>query len=90
MVNIFLFIVMTFLSHFNFPPDPSNRPVRLEKKEVESSFEKNCRKACPYILLVCVIIFSVLLFCILVKYGHSFSTEANQYEHLQQITTAGR
>lgn len=79
-MNIFLFLI----SQFN--TNNSSNPVRLDKKETKTSFETYIRKACPYVLLVCTIILVILVFIALVKYGHSFSTEANTYEHLQQIT----
>ena len=62
----------------------SKGPVRLEKVE-KSTFEKTCEKICPYVIIIGIIIICVLLFVALVKYGHAFSTEANRYEHLQQI-----
>ena len=65
----------------------SNNPARLHKQEKGTSLNQFCRKICPYVIIACVIIICVLLFIALVKYGHTFSTEANNYEHLQQITT---
>ena len=65
----------------------NNNPARLHKQEKGTSLNQFCRKICPYVIIACVIIICVLLFIALVKYGHTFSTEANNYEHLQQITT---
>ena len=74
-------ILTTFLySGFFSHQASSKRPARLDKKQQNKiSFETLCRKACPYILFACGIILCVLLFIALVKYGHSFSTEANNY-----------
>ena len=80
-MNIFLFLI----SQFNTNNTSNKMPVRLDKKE-KTYFETYIRKAYPYVIFACVIILCVLLFIALVKYGHSFSTEANTYEHLQQIT----
>ena len=60
-------------------------PARLSKRVEKSTFEKTCEKICPYVIIIGIIIICVLLFVALVKYGHAFSTEANRYEHLQQI-----
>ena len=62
-----------------------SEPVRLAKKENCSiQLDSVCRKICPYVLVACVIIISVLLFVVLVRYGHVFSTEANNwYYHME-------
>ena len=60
-------------------------PARLSKRVEKSTFEKTCERICPYVIIIGIIIICVLLFVALVKYGHAFSTEANRYEHLQQI-----
>ena len=60
-------------------------PARLSKRVEKSTFEQFCNKICPYVIIIGIIIICVLLFVALVKYGHAFSTEANRYEHLQQI-----
>ncbi len=83
MLNIFLFM-NNFFSLFT----QQSEPVRLAKKE-ENNLESFCRRICPYILLGCVIILVILVFVALVRYGFMFSTEAHQYEHLQQITVGG-
>ena len=54
-------------------------PARLSKKVEKSTFEKYCEKACPYVLLIALALFTILILIILVKYGHAFSTEANGY-----------
>ena len=74
-------ILTTFLysSFFSHQKTSKSNPVRLDKQQNKMSFETLCRKACPYILFACGIILCVLLFIALVKYGHSFSTEANNY-----------
>ena len=61
-----------------------NRP--LDRGVEMSKFELFCRKIAPYVLVACIILFSVLIFIALVKYGRAwFSTPQNQYEHLNQI-----
>lgn len=82
MIKLFLILI----SLFNLNTSKSE-PVRLQKKEDSIQLDSICRKICPYVLIACVIIISVLLFVVLVRYGHAFSTEANHYEHLTQITT---
>lgn len=80
-------IVMIFILIFSqFNTKKTSNVARLDKVE-KSPFEQTCEKVCPYIILTCIIILCVLLFIALVKHGHTFSTEANQYEHLQQIVT---
>lgn len=74
-MNIFLFL-MTIFSQFN--TSSRDTPARLNKKE-NTSFQEYCRKICPYVIITCVIILTVLLFIALLKYGHAFSTEANQW-----------
>ena len=83
MIKLFLMLI----SLFNLNNTSKSEPVRLEKKENYSKFDEVCRKLCPYILVACIVIISVLLVFALAKYGYMLSTEAHQYEHLQQITT---
>ena len=83
MIKLFL----TIFSLFTGQTSSKKEPVRLEKKENYSKFDEVCRKLCPYILVACIVIISVLLVFALAKYGYMLSTEAHQYEHLQQITT---
>lgn len=83
MIKLFLNI----LSLFTGQTSSKKEPVRLEKKENYSKFDEVCRKLCPYILVACIVIISVLLVFALAKYGYMLSTEANHYEHLTQITT---
>ena len=83
MIQILIFLSI-FFSRFN--NKTTSNVVRLDKVE-KSPFEQTCEKVCPYIILACIIILCVLLFIALVKHGHTLSTEANQYEHLQQIVT---
>ena len=78
-----LFLILISLFNLN---NTSKEPVRLEKKENYSKFDEVCRKLCPYLLVACIVIISVLLVFALAKYGYMLSTEAHQYEHLQQIT----
>ena len=75
-MNIFLFL-MTIFSQFNL--SSGDAPARLDKK-TENKFQEFCRWICPYVIILCLIILSVLLFIALVKYGHAITgTEANQY-----------
>jgi len=83
MIKLFLILI----SLFNLNNPSKSEPVRLEKKENYSKFDEVCRKLCPYILVACIVIISVLLVFALAKYGYMLSTEAHQYEHLTQITT---
>ena len=80
-------MIQIFLSIFSRFNTQSSNVARLDKKVPKSPFDEFCEKVCPYIILACIIILCVLLFIALVKHGHTFSTEANQYEHLQQIVT---
>lgn len=82
-------IFMTIYSLINLLNLSSSKeePVRLEKKEPITTFEMVCHKACPYVIIICLIVLCILLFLALARYGHVFSTEANHYEHLQQIVT---
>ena len=72
-------MIELFISFLNFVLFSPSSKVRLEKVERKSRFEQVCDRACPYIILACLIILGVLLFIVLVKYGHSLSTEANNY-----------
>ena len=84
-MNIFM-TIFSLLNSLNLSSS-KEEPVRLEKKEPITTFEMVCHKICPYIIIICLLILGVLLFLALAKYGHVFSTEANHYEHLQQIVT---
>ena len=77
MIDYFL----TVYSLINTQLHPSNvTPVRLEKKKGITTFERFCQKACPYVIISCVIILSVLLLLALAKYGYAITgTEANQW-----------
>ena len=79
MKTIFLII----FSLFNLNTSKESEPVRLQKKEkhsIQSGFESACERIAPYVLVACIIVISVLLFVVLVKYGASLTgTEANQY-----------
>ena len=76
MIKLLHFMLTTLLSE-NISPR-QNQPARLEKRK-ENTFITLLNKACPYIILACLIIFGILLFVALVKNGHVFSTEANNY-----------
>lgn len=80
-------LIITIYSLFNLNASKESEPVRLQKKEKHSEFDEVCRKLCPYVLVACIVIISVLIVFVLAKYGYMFSTEANHYEHLTQITT---
>ena len=79
------FLYSSFFSH----QASSKRPARLDKKETRISwFESFCERVAPYVLFIALVIIGILILVILVKYGHSITgTEANNYEHLTQITT---
>lgn len=63
----------------------SSTPKRLGKVESKSSFEEFCEWVCPYVLLICILLFSVLLAFAFVKYGADlFSTPQNRWEHMEQ------
>ena len=80
MITLFL----NFLSLFTEQASSKNEPVRLEKKQDSIQLDPICRRICPYVILACVIILCVLLFVALVRYGHVFSTEANNwYYHME-------
>lgn len=80
MITLFL----NFLSLFTEQASSKKEPVRLEKKQDSIQLDSICRRICPYVLLACVIILCVLLFVALVRYGHVFSTEANNwYYHME-------
>ena len=90
MLNI-LFIIFSPLNTPN-----KREPARLNKKENgvtlklirenKNKVDEYCTRICPYILVTCVIIISVLSFVALAKYGRLwFSTPENHYEHLTQI-----
>ena len=83
MITLFLNILSLFTGQTT---SKKSEPVRLQKKENYSKFDEVCRKLCPYLLVACIVIISVLLVFALAKYGYMLSTEAHQYEHLQQIT----
>ena len=74
MMHILTFLSI-FFSRFN---NNTTSNVRLEKVE-KSPFEQFCERICPYVILSFIIILMVFLFITLLKYGHTFSTEANQY-----------
>lgn len=79
MIKLFYFL------YFNlFPPKESSK-VRLAKKEDKSSFDGLCQRACPYIILACLIILVITLFIALVHYGHCFSTEANNWYYNSKV-----
>ena len=76
-MNIFM-TIYSLINLLNLSQN-SKEPVRLEKKEL-TTWESFCQKACPYVIISCVIILSVLLFIALAKYGHAITgTEANQW-----------
>jgi hypothetical protein len=85
-MNIFLCIMTIFLPFIK--TQSSKEPARLDKIENRNtSFQILCKRACPYVLLICMIILVILLFVVLVRYGHAITgTEANQfYYHLNDI-----
>lgn len=50
-----------------------------------STFEYYCQRICPYILIICILIFSIILAITCVKYGADlFSTPQNRWEHMEQ------
>lgn len=62
------------------PKRPLDRGVEM------SRFEVFCRKVAPYVLFFSIMLFGVLIFIALAKYGGAwFSTPQNKYEHLNQI-----
>lgn len=64
----------------------SNPKRPLDPAEEVSCVEYYCRKIVPYVLLACIIIFLVILFIVLVKYGRLwFSTPQNHVEHMNEI-----
>ena len=81
--------LILFYSLINSQTTSNNNPVRLEKKEKQTSFDDFCRKICPYVIFFGLLVLIILILFALVKYGFIFSTEAHQYEHLQQITIGG-
>lgn len=63
----------------------SNSERPLDKAIEISTFEYYCQRICPYVLLICILVFSVLLAFAFVKYGADlFSTPQNRWEHLEQ------
>ena len=81
-MNIFLFL-MTIFSQFNL--SSGDVPARLDKK-TKSTFQEYCDRACPYVIISCLIILSVLLFIALARYGHAITgTEANQYYYHLEV-----
>jgi len=79
MIKLFLILI----SLFNLNTSNKVEPARLEKKEkhsIQLGFESTCEKIAPYVLVACIVIISVLLFIVLVKYGASVTgTEANHF-----------
>lgn len=71
-------ILLIFFSQFNTKPSNCNQ-VRLGKVETKSKFEVFCERICPYVLLFGCLVLAALIFIALVRYGHMFSTEANNY-----------
>lgn len=71
--NPFLFIL--------FPNSkPSSKVVRLDKQEDKTSIDNFCEKIAPYVLFFALVIFSILILVVLVKYGATITgTEANAY-----------
>ena len=56
------------------PQKPLDRGVEMTR------FEYYCRKIAPYVIIVCVIILTLLIFIALVKYGANWTgTESNIY-----------
>lgn len=78
MIKSLITLTTYLLNSENISPRHSG-PVRLEKPKEKNTFEKYCEKACPYVLLIALALFTILILIILVKYGHAFSTEANNY-----------
>lgn len=79
-MNIFLFLI----SQFN--ANKSSNPVRLDKHQSKTSFEKFCDRAVPYVLLFALVTLMILILVILVKYGHSITgTESNAYYYHNNI-----
>lgn len=80
MIKSLLMFTNLLLSEIDiFSPKRHSDPIRLEKQNEKTTFENLCEKACPYVLLIALALFTILILIILVKYGHAFSTEANNY-----------
>ena len=78
-MNIFLFLIFIF-SQLNTNNKSSKvEPARLDKKQ-KSKFEQFCDKSVPYVLFFALVLLSILILIILVRYGHSITgTEQNAY-----------
>lgn len=77
MIRLLLINILSIFG-YNF-----NKPVRLEKQETKSKFQRWADKACPYIIIIGIILLAILLFIILIKYGGAwFSTPQNRWEHM--------
>lgn len=75
MINIpFIVQFILVLFGYNF-----NKPARLEKQEPRNKYDAVFNRIAPYIIFFGIIILGLTLVVILIKYGHSFSTEANNY-----------
>ena len=76
-MNLITLILRNFLILFGYE---INSPARLKKKNEKSQFDKFCNTIAPYILVLCIILLTILLFVVLIKYGGpAFGTEANHY-----------
>lgn len=54
--------------------------VRLDRVEEKTKFQNFCETIAPYVIVACIILLSVLILIIFVKYGAvAFGTEANHF-----------
>lgn len=61
----------------------SNPKKPLDKAVEMTRFEYFCRKAVPYVIIVCIIILLILIFIVIVKYGGAwFGTPQNRWEQM--------
>lgn len=78
-MNIFLFL-MTIFSQLNTSKNSKVEPARLDKHNKKSKFEQFCDRIVPYVLFFALVLLSILILIILVKYGASITgTESNAY-----------
>ena len=72
---IFKLIYLCYVLLFDNAPK-----ARLDRVEQKSRFQKFCDTIAPYVIVACIILLSLLVFIIFVKYGAAaFGTEANHF-----------
>lgn len=79
MIKLILKFMLTNLLSENISP-------KTLEKQKKSTFESFCERAVPYVLFLALVLFTILIIVVLVKYGAAITgTEANIYYYHNNI-----